>query len=194
MRTIKVILLIVFSLNYVESYSQFNGENKEISLSIYNNTSGLPFVQFEPIYLGGEIGFTFLQNDKPITTQKISAQLGFFNHKLIANAPYLKSTYSYQLKILRTIGINVYTGLGYIHAFYPGDAYSFNTSQGSYEKKQLNQGFLLTNAGFGISYLKTKRISPYIKYELMMAGSDTERLFTNFHFGISIKLNKTENE
>jgi hypothetical protein len=28
----------------------------------------------------------------------------------------------------------------------------------------------------------------------MMAGSDTERLFTNFHFGISIKLNKTENE
>jgi hypothetical protein len=194
MRTIKVILLIVFSLNCIKSHSQFNGENKEISLSIYNNIFGLPFVQFEPIYLGGEIGFTFLQKDKPITTQKISAQLGFFNHKLIANAPYLKFTYSYQLKILRTIGINVYAGLGYIHTFYPGDAYSFNTSQGSYEKKQLHQGFLLTNAGFGISYLKTKRISPYIKYELMMAGSDTERLFTNFHFGISIKLNKTKNE
>ncbi len=47
MRTIKVILLIIFSLNSVESYSQFNGENKEISLSIYNNTSGLPFVQFD---------------------------------------------------------------------------------------------------------------------------------------------------
>ncbi|MFL1897471.1 hypothetical protein ACJRPK_17350 [Aquimarina sp. 2-A2] len=194
MRVIKLLLLIVFFFNYVKSYSQFNGKNKELSLSIYNNTYGLPFVQFTPIYLGGEVGITFLQRDKPITTQRIAAQLGFFNHKLIANAPYLKSTYSYQLKILRTIGIDGYAGLGYIHIFYPGEAYSFNTSQGSYEKKNLNQGFLLTNIGFGISYLKANRVSPFIKYELMMAGFDTDRLFTNFHFGISIELNKTGNE
>lgn len=194
MHAIKLILLIFFSLNCINSYGQFNSDNKQISLSIFNNKSGLPFVQFAPIYLGGEIGFTFLQKNKPITTQSISTQLGFFNHKLIANAPYLKFTYSYQLKIVKTIGVDGYAGVGYIHAFYPGDAYLFNTSRDSYSREQLNQGFLLTNAGFGISYLKTKRIIPYIKYELMISGSDTERLFTNFHFGLSIKLNKTENE
>jgi hypothetical protein len=189
MRIVKIILFALLLFYFSNSFGQYKRGLSDITFSVINNQFGLPFVQFRPIHIGGEVGVKLLENNKTNTAQSVSAQLGFFNHHLIANAPYLKINYDFQVKIKQIIGINGYAALGYVHTFYPGNGYSFNASTGSYEKIQLNQAFLLSNVGFGISYIKPNRIKPFLKYELMMAGFNIDQLFTNFHIGITMKLN-----
>lgn len=169
-------------------YGQFDFGISEVTISMYNNQFAFPLTQFTPIHPGAELGVVFLKKDKKLHSQKVSGYLGFFHHRVIANAPYFKVTYDYQYKIKEVLGVKAYAGIGYLHAFYPGDGYSFNSSKDTYEQVTVNQAFFLSNFGLGISYIKPKILHPFIKYEIAMAGFSADYLHTNFHVGFSINL------
>lgn len=170
-------------------HGQFDFGVSEASISMYYNQFALPFTQFTPIHPGVELGVVFLKKDNQSHVQKVSGYVGFFHHKVIANAPYFKVNYDYQYKIKKILGLNAYVGIGYLHAFYPGDGYSFNSSKDAYEQVPVNQAFFLSNLGLGLNYIKPKKkIHPFIKYEIGLAGFNADYLQTNFHVGFSIKL------
>lgn len=183
------IIIIIVLLISKSSFAQYTYGLNELSVSLMNNICGVPFVRFTPVNPGIETGITFLQNDKTHTKQTVSAYLGYFYNKEIAHSIYLKTTYDFQYKIKQLIGLNAYAGIGYLHAIYPGDGYQFNQDTGNYESHHVNQAFFLSNIGLGIIYIKPKKIHPFIKYEMIMAGFDITNILTNFHIGLIISLN-----
>ena len=173
--------------------AQFKFGVSEVSVLASASQMGVPFVKLFPIHPGAEISATFLKKEKSKSTHRISGHAGYIHHDILIYAPYVKATYDYELKIKNTIGIDSYLGIGYAHAFYPGEGYRFNDSNQKYESKQLNQSFFLSNFGFGLNYLKPKKINPFLKYNVNYLGLDFfdfRYLISSLHLGVRVNLIK----
>jgi hypothetical protein len=64
-------------------------------------------------------------------------------------------------------------GIGYLHAFYPGESYKFDEDTKKYVSTNLNSyPAFTTSAHLGLTYLKPDKINPFIKYEGNMLNFD----------------------
>ena len=55
-----------------------------------------------------------------------------------------------------------------MHSFYPGNVYELN-SEGDYNlKRQLGRPHLWLESGLGVSFFRTKQISPFIQYRFAL--------------------------
>lgn len=186
-------LLVAFCMSQ-QAHAQFTKGLHEVSVSFSNTKMGLPFIMLFPMHPGVEASATFLKKEKEKSTQRVKGHLGYFHHSVLVTAPYLKATYAYQRKIKNTIGLDAHFGIGYSHAFYPGDGYIFNETSKQFESKQINQGFFLTNLGLGVSYIKPKKISPFLKYNFNFLGFslDYRYLLSNVHVGVNYHFNNNQ--
>ena len=158
-------MLVMSLLSTVQVRAQYKWGFSDASVALSNVKHGLPFMMIMPIHPGFEVGATFLKNDKPRSFHSIDATAGFYHHRLISNGSYLHVRYNYQIQVKQVIGVDLHTGLGYVYAVYPGDAYGFNSSTQEYEKTRTSKSFLAVNAGFGLSYIKPRKLHPFLHYD-----------------------------
>lgn len=164
-------LLVIFMLGSKISYGQFKFGLTEMSAAVYTAAWGLPFMQVTPIHPGIEIGATFLENNKAKGKHSVSAYVSFFHHNVMANAPSIRVDYRYQIKIKEAVGIDLAGGVGYLHAFYPGEGYSLNKSTGEYESATVNKAFFTAGIGIGVSLIVSDKVQPFIRYDQTMLNN-----------------------
>ena len=180
-------IILAISCTYPGLKAQFKWGISDYSIAVTNVQYGLPFIKTFPIHPGLEIGTTFLKNEKEFSTHSVSATAGYFYHNLIAHAPYIKTEYNYQLRIKKTIGFDVGAGVGYLHAFYPGEGYRYSEKSGAYESVLYQQAFFCASASLGISVVKFDKIQPFVRYEQTMMN-DLFHLMCLLRAGVKIRL------
>lgn len=185
LKLLSIIVVISFALPGLKA--QFKWGLSDYSIAVTDVQYGLPFIKTFPVHPGLEIGTTFLKNEKKFTTHSVSATAGYFYHSLIAHAPYIRAEYNYQIRIKKTIGIDMGGGIGYLHAFYPGEGYRYNEESGEYESVLYQQAFLRVNASLGISLVKFEKIRPFVRYEQTMMN-DFFHLMCLLSAGVKIRL------
>lgn len=169
-----------------------------LSVALTTETYSFPFTRFSPIHPGLEVGISIFEKYNKNSIHNVNTFIGGYHHQKIENAIYLRSEYIYRYKLKNTISIDGPIGIGYQHAFYPGDIYEQNSISGEWERKrQFGKSHFLVTFGLGITYLKTKKIQPFIRYESALDfpiynGFLTTR--TTFKLGINIKINQDESK
>lgn len=167
--------------------AQYQWGVNEVSLSLSNAQWGLPFLQFTPLHPGIEASMSFLSIDKENFRHDVAVYGGFFYHELMATAPYLDLSTTFQYKVGRWIGTDFRAGAGYLHGFYPGEAYVFSANTGQFETVQANQSFFLATAGMGISALGLEGIEPFVRMDMMMLNN-VYNMVTLVKVGLEITL------
>ena len=184
-KLICVILIAFFSLK--QGYGQFEFKISDVSVAVTDFQYGLPFIKTFPIHPGIEVGATILKKEKEKSSHSFGANLGFFHHNVLANAPYLITGYNYQRNIKQTIGLQAGAGLGYMHTFYPGESYEYNKNTNEFEPATNSSPFFLIDAGLGISYLKMNKVQPFIRYNV--TSLNIYNYFTStIKFGITLDI------
>ena len=156
---IGVLLLSSFPIN---NFAQKSFGINEISVAATETQYGLPFISVLPINPGIEVEASFVDIQKNNGLHQIGANLGYFYHSQLANAFYLKSTYSYQQQIKQVIGLDFGANIGYFQAFYPGESFMFDQQKGTYVSNKFN-AYPAFSVGMnvGISFIKPAKIQPY---------------------------------
>lgn len=185
---IKSLIFLGALLTSNMSSAQFELKVSDVFTSISNTQIGLPFTSALPIHPGVEAGCVFLKKTKERSEQAVSVDIGYLHHDLLVYAPHIKFNYSFQYNIKQTIGLKMYAGLGYRHFFYPGDAYVFNESTGFYEKSITHQGFIASQVGIGITYIKSEKFKPFVKYDVNLGNLNLLTIFAGLHLGVSMAL------
>jgi len=186
-KNVLLMLFIIFSSNMA---GQFKKGLYEVSVSGINHQYGMPFIRFAPFHPGIEIGLTLLKKEGTHFKKSVSANFGYLHHKLLIRAPYLRLDYLIQYQFKNSFGLGASGGLGYLHGFYPGDAYKFNESKGVYEQTVTHQAFLQKNIALHLFYLNANKIKPFIKYDFSMLNFQALSILTNFHIGTTISLDQ----
>lgn len=155
-----------------------------LSIAATNLQYGLPFIRLAPLHPGGEVGLTILKKSGPKWEQGAKVQLGYFHH-LLAAAPYLNAQYYLQYNIKDVVGVKANAGVGYAHVFYPGDGYRYEESSGGFETVTVHSPYFMATVGTGISYLKWKKVQPFVDYEVWLLGS-TSIFTTSFKVGVNL--------
>jgi len=166
MKFTKIILLVGYCL--ILGISSNAQTINSASASILNEAIELiPGNDFFPIHPGIELGVNFWRKDKRKFGHQFNTYLGFYHHKNVSNAFYLKAEYLFQIKIKETIGIDLFPSAGYKHYFYPGDVFALNESTAEYEKtNQLGIPRFTAGIGLGLTYLNRSKIEPFMRYEI----------------------------
>jgi len=166
MKFIKIILLVGCCLIMGKSSNAQTINSASVSF-LNEAIEIIPINDFFPIHPGIELGVNFWRKEKRKFGYQFNTYLGFYNHKNVSNAIYLKAEYIFQIKIKGVVGIDLFSSAGYNHYFYPGDVYALNESAGKYEKtNQLGIPRLTAGIGFGITYLNNSKIEPFVRYEV----------------------------
>ena len=140
---------------------------KSISVALQTESIAFPFTRLSPMHPGIELGVTLGEKEKPKSTRRWNAYLGWFYHKNIDQNFYVRGEYQFAYDIKNTIGINVPVGLGYMHTFNSQPVFE-QQDNGSFERKtQLGNARVIVNLGLGLSYLKLDKVEPFIKYEVV---------------------------
>jgi len=166
---------------------------KGYSAALLNETVEItPFNDFTPINPGIELGVNFWRKDGKNFGKQFNSYLGFYHHKNVSNAFYLKGEYVFQTKIKGMIGIDLIPSIGYQHYFYPGDVFEFNESTNEYEKgNQLGIPRLTGGLGLGLTYLNNSKIEPFVRYEVVVDFPQkllTALPHTIFKIGVNYRL------
>lgn len=166
----KIRLVLLLAVSYILFSIPAKAQNKygfsDISIALTDVKHGLPFYKIAPLHPGIEVSTTLLKKEKEKSFHSFDATLGFYHHSLIASSTYSNVKYNYQRQIKNTIGIDLHSGLGYLHSIYPGEGYTFNDGTKEYESIVNHKGYLLINIGFGLAYIKHQRFQPFIHYDL----------------------------
>jgi len=167
MKHLKLLIINAFFILTVQNlFGQFKFGIEDYSIAITEVQYGIPFLGLTPINPGFEIGATFLKKEKTRSCHQIGANMGYFYHKLLVSAPYLKANYTYQPNIKNILGIDMGIGIGYLHGFYPGESYQFDEDKKKYVSTNLNSfPAFTTSTHIGMTYIKSEKINPFIKYE-----------------------------
>lgn len=141
--------------------------NKQLSIAFMNENIHYKANGFNNFNPGGEIGITLKKKDRKFFFSEFSIYAGGYYHKKVETAFYIRGDYAFGIKLQDVLAIDLHGGLGYMHTFYPGYIYEQN-SNGDFEKtNQTGRPHAILNAGIGITVIKTGRVKPFIKYELM---------------------------
>ncbi len=165
----KLYFFCVCCLLFVSSYVQAQIQ-KPIFIALINESVELtPFNDFIPIHPGVEAGFTLWEKQGQRFDQQVNPYLGFYHHKDVSNAFYLKAEYVCRTKLKNTIGFDLIPSLGYQHYFYPGEVYDLNPDTGQFEKgRQLGIPRATVGLGVGLSYIASINWTPFIRYEVAL--------------------------
>jgi len=137
---------------------------QSIGISFQQESISLPFTRFEQWNPGGEIEYGFSEWEKGNGLRQVYLTLGYYFHREVESAFYLKVEYDIALRITDDIHFDIVPALGYMHSFYPGEIYE-PIGEGNYElKKQLGRPHLWIESGLGFSFFRTKPISPFLQY------------------------------
>lgn len=192
----RIFLLIVIATGILVTINTRAQQIDNLYISATTETSSFPFTRFLPIHPGVELGTTLLNKGKQNSEHFVNVYLGGYYHQKIENGFYLRSEYAFRYKINNTIGIDFPIGGGYQHSFFPGEIYEQNIETGDWERiKQRGKPHLFVDFGLGFTYLKSKRVQPFIRYESIIDfplynGFMTTRTF--FKLGINIKISNDD--
>lgn len=142
-------------------------DHQRISLATMTESMAFPFTRYSPIHPGLEMGYFLNEKSSLKLVKSTSVQLGWFFHRNIENAFYLKTDWAWNIKIGDLFTADLYSGLGYMHAFYPGEVYQLNSGSGEFEKiNQTGRSHLLGNLGLGFTYRNSSQWEPFIRQDL----------------------------
>ena len=177
----------------------FSQRIERISVAATSEAIGLPFTNYLPYHPGVEVKGTLKDTEKARSYRFVNVNLGFFYHERVETAFYLGGEYQYSIMLFKKqMGLDVPIGLGYLHAFYPGELYEQN-ADGDFEKvRQFGRPRAYANLGVGVSYTGASRFQPYIRQELMIETPFANGIPVIPHsllkLGVCIKLGTNETE
>ena len=188
----KKILVFIFLITFWESSKAQLVER--ISVAGSKESTAFPFTRISPFHPGGEIVATLSEKIKEKSIISWNLAIGGFHHKKIANAFYLKGEYHYRPIIKSTLTIDIIGNLGYMHTFYPGEVYELNKHTGDFEKiTQYGRPHVLVGVGIGLTYIKSKKVHPFIRQELAIESPFANGIPVMIHsfvkLGLSYQLN-----
>ena len=192
----KILSPLIIAISFFPFMAAKAQKTNNLFVAVVSETYSFPFTRFLPIHPGLEIGTSLFHKERPKSEHYINIFLGGYYHRKVENGFYLRSEYVYRYKIKNAIGIDFPVGIGYQHAFYPGEVYEQNSETGDWERaNQVGKPHALVNFGLGFTYLKPKKVQPFVRYESIIdyslnRGFLTTRTFLKF--GINIKISKNE--
>ena len=135
-----------------------------IGFSLQQESVSWPFTRFDALNPGAEITYGFSSREKVSGFRQLNIAVGYFYHRKVESAFYVKLSYDIGLKLTDDIHFNIIPALGYLHTFYPGQVYE-PVSNGEYApKRQYGRPHLLAESGLGFTFFQSKRISPFVRY------------------------------
>lgn len=169
--------------------------NNKISISAMTESVAFPFTRYSPIHPGLEFGYLLKERQKTKMIKALNMQLGWYLHKKVQNAFYIRAESAWQFFLKDFITADLYAGLGYMHVFYPGEVYQLNSSSGEFEKiNQTGRPHALGTLGFGFTYRNQSNIEPFVRQDLGIESPFANGIPIMFHsflkIGINIKLNE----
>ncbi|MEM1325526.1 MAG: hypothetical protein AAGI23_06205 [Bacteroidota bacterium] len=139
---------------------------QSISLSFQQESVSLPFTRFEQWNPGAEIEYGFAPREKGTGLRQVNISVGYYFHRELASAFYAKVEYDFAFRIAEDTYLDLVPAAGYMHSFYPGEVYE-SDGAGNYNlKRQLGRPHLWIESGFGVSFFRSKKISPFMQYRL----------------------------
>ena len=186
------ILIVLCIVGYGHAYSQ---SIQSISVSVFNENIAFPFTRITPLHPGVECGLTFWEKEKKWNNQSANVNTGFYYHKKVENAIYLRGEYVFSPKIKNILSFDIPLSLGYMHTFYPGEMYTLN-SDGEPEKvRQTGRPHLMGSFGIGIRLTKYK-VQPFVREEMVVVTPFASTIPVIVHsylkLGINIQINSNE--
>jgi len=135
------------------------------------------------------------ETDKRSMIKAVNLHLGWYLHRKVENAFYLRAEWAWQFKIGDFLTADLYSGIGYMHVFYPGEVYELNASSGEFEKiRQKGRPHALGNLGIGFTYRNQSRWEPFIRQDLGIESPFANGIPVMVHsflkVGSHIKLNQ----
>lgn len=190
----RIFLLLILAVSVTDSFSQVV---KQVSVSVFKESTAFPFTRFFPIHPGGEIGITLVEKTREKSTVNWNLAIGGFHHKNIANAFYLRGEYAWRPIVKSTVTIDFMGNLGYMHTFYPGEVYELNSKNGEFEKiDQIGRPHAIAGVGLGITYIRGKRMHPFLRQEIAVESPFANGIPVMIHsflkFGVSFQLHKNQ--
>ncbi|MEM8528534.1 MAG: hypothetical protein AAGG68_28105 [Bacteroidota bacterium] len=141
---------------------------QSIGVNFQQESVSWPFTRFDQWNPGAEIEYGFPAWEKGNGLRQVNLTLGYYFHRDVESAFYLKAEYNITLRIADDFHLDIVPALGYMHSFYPGEIYRL-TSDGNYElKQQLGRPHLWLESGLGFSFFRTKQISPFLQYRFAL--------------------------
>lgn len=190
---------ILVCLLLIAVYSGIKAQKPQnLFFALTSETYAFPMTRFAPIHPGLEIGTTLVERSGNHIDHNINAFVGVYHHRLVENGFYLRGEYAFTYKIKNTLGISIPLGGGYQHSFYPGELYEQDPQTGQWSKKtQFGKPHALVEFGLGLTYLKPKRIQPFVRYESVIDFPLYNSFLTTRAFlklGVNLHLNNTKND
>ncbi len=182
--------IILLSICTLSVYGQ---KIDQISVAATTKAIGLPFTNYLPYHPGLELRATLRTKTTNKKTQRYNVNLGAFFHRRLQTGFYIGGEFQYTRKLFRqAIGLDLPIGVGYLHTFYPNELYE-QTVNGDFEVvSQLGRPHAYINLGIGISYLKPKKVQPFIRQELFVQTPFANGIpvvpHSFFKIGINLKL------
>ena len=161
-----LIAIILLSICSLSAYGQ---KIDQISIAATSKAIGLPFTNYLPYHPGLEFKATFKTKTTDKKIQRYNVNLGAFFHRRLQTGFYIGGEFQYTKTLFQqTIGLDLPVGLGYLHTFYPNELYE-QRENGDFEVvSQFGRPHVYINLGIGISYLRPKKIHPFIRQELFV--------------------------
>jgi len=185
-----------------------NAQNKSIpiSISIFNESTAIPFTRFvtTPIHPGIQMGTEFNYKIKEYSRLFQTANLSYFYHNNLAQGIGINTELGYEYRLKMGLAFEGLLGIGYIHTFVTNEEFTF--MNGHYEKKaDKGNARLYPSFSLDIGYYlrKADNNSPkfFIRYQSWVEypySPDFIPVMThiNLHLGAKffINTNTTKNE
>ena len=141
-----------------------------LSVTLMNESWAFPFSElgrFDPLYPGFTVGINRLRTDKLITFPQV-VNVGYFYNRNVGSAAFLHVNQGIRSALDCGFFFEFSLGLGYFHAFNPGDIYQ---KQGEVYEKARNTGkpglmvSFSQTAGFDLSRKSDLPLAPFIRYQ-----------------------------
>lgn len=141
---------------------------QSVRLSFQQESISIPFTRFDQWNPGMEIEYAFAPRKKGSGLRQVSLGVGYFFHREVASAFYAKVEYNFAFRIAEDTYIDVVPAVGYMHSFYPGELYEPDGAGNYNLKRQFGRPHLWIESGIGFSFLRSKRVSPFVQYRFAL--------------------------
>jgi hypothetical protein len=144
-----------------------------VSVACLNESNSLKVFRFSPVHFGYEVGVMVKESASISSPRSLTVTLGGYNHKEIETALYCKGEFVFTIKKVHgLLGVDLASGLGYLHSFYLDKMYSYEYETGELvDNKNYGRSQLIFSGGVGIRYLKLENAQPFMKQEFILEGS-----------------------
>ncbi len=188
----KRLIIVIICLLGFKSYGQ---ETRRLSVAVLSESMAFPFTRYTPIHPGMEVGYTLKETDKPGLITATNLSMGWYYHARVENAFYVRTEWAWQFKLNDAFTADLYSGIGYMHVFYPGELYELNSSSGEFEKiKQTGRPHALGTIGVGFTYRNSSFCDPFIRQDLGIESPFANGIPVMVHsflkIGTHIKINR----